>query len=128
MENLELSRRSIRERAKDYRALIDVTFIAKKLGFNCSVAIARTLWDRYITPAPELQDETVTARVRDTLIMLKATINSTMYPGDCIWFKVSFKINIDGNYTVRETNLKYTVCRGHYGGIPGITIMLPNDY
>jgi hypothetical protein len=128
MENLELSHRSIGERAKDYKALIDVTFNAKKLGFNCPVAITGNLWDRYITPAPELQDETVMARVRDTLIMLKATINSTLYPGDCIWFRVSFKIYIDGKYTARETNLKYTVSRGYYGGIPGITIMLPKEY
>jgi hypothetical protein len=128
MENVELNRSYNRERAKDYRALIDVTFIAKEIGFNCPVAITRNLWDGYIISAAELQHETAMERVRDTLIMLKSTVKDTTYPGDCIWFTVSFKMFIDGKHTIREINLKYILSRGYYGGNPGITIMLPIEY
>jgi hypothetical protein len=126
MENFQLISSYTRVQAIDDGGLVDVSAIAKEAGFQYPVFVTRNLWDGYIDPAPQLQHENTTSRLRDTLTNLLAMIKSTKNPGHCLWFSVSFQMYFDGERSTQEIKLKSIVKPG-YNSTKVITIMLPDE-
>jgi hypothetical protein len=126
MQDFQLIRSYAKAQAREDEKPVDVSAIARESGIKYRVFITRNLWDGYIDPAPQLQHENTTDRLRDTLNNLVATIESTKNPGTCIFFKVSYEMYFDGQRSIQVVKLK-SILRPGYGSIPVITVMLPNE-
>jgi hypothetical protein len=126
MQDFQRIRSYAKAQIIDNGVLIDVTPVAKEAGFRYPVVITRNLWECYIEPAPQLQCETTTSRLRDTLTNLAATIESTKNPGNCLWFTVSFEMCFDGKRSTELIKLKSIIKPG-YNSTKVITVMLPEE-
>lgn len=60
-----------RREAIESGILVDVTPAAHTLGLDLSVGMTKLLWEHSITPAPDLSEEEVHARVRDVLLAVR---------------------------------------------------------
>ncbi len=60
-----------REEALKSGALIDVTPIARRLGFSYPVALTRALWQAAITVSQQVPEPLIESRVRDVLLALR---------------------------------------------------------
>ena len=126
MQDFQLIRSYARLQAIEDEKPIDVSAIARESGIKYRLFITRNLWDGYIDPAPQLQHENTTDRLRDTLNNLVAAIESTKNPGTRIFFKVSYEMYFDGQRSTQVVNLK-SLLRPGYGSTPVITVMLPDE-
>ena len=126
MQDFQLIRSYARLQAIEDEKPIDVSAIARESGIKYRLFITRNLWDGYIDPAPQLQHENTTDRLRDTLNNLVAAIESTKNPGTRIFFKVSYEMYFDGRRSTQVVKLK-SILRPGYGSTPVITVMLPDE-
>jgi len=126
MQDFQLIRSYARLQAIEDEKPIDVSAIARESGIKYRLFITRNLWDGYIDPAPQLQHENTTDRLRDTLNNLVAAIESTKNPGTRIFFKVSYEMYFDGRRSTQVVSLK-SILRPGYGSTPVITVMLPDE-
>jgi len=126
MQDFQLIRSYARLLAIEDEKPIDVSAIARESGIKYRLFITRNLWDGYIDPAPQLQHENTTDRLRDTLNNLVAAIESTKNPGTRIFFKVSYEMYFDGRRSTQVVKLK-SILRPGYGSTPVITVMLPDE-
>ena len=126
MQDFQLIRSYARLQAIEDEKPIDVSAIAREAGIKYRLFITRNLWDGYIDPAPQLQHENTTDRLRDTLNNLVAAIESTKNPGARIFFKVSYEMYFDGRRSTQVVKLK-SILRPGYGSTPVITVMLPDE-
>ena len=126
MQEFQLIRSYARLQAIEDEKPIDVSAIAREAGIKYRLFITRNLWDGYIDPAPQLQHENTTDRLRDTLNNLVAAIESTKNPGTRIFFKVSYEMYFDGRRSTQVVKLK-SILRPGYGSTPVITVMLPDE-
>lgn len=112
-----------RSQAIEDGELVDVTSIAKEVGFKCPVAITRTLFERYVEPdEPALSmGESMRGRLWDTLWMLRLA---------AIRDREAFSLFYNLYYTLegkkKLVTLKAVIGPGDYGE-PVITIMLPDE-
>jgi hypothetical protein len=60
-----------REEALKSGALIDVTPIARQVGFSYPVALTRTLWQAGITASQQVPEPLIEGRIRDVLMALR---------------------------------------------------------
>ncbi len=111
-----------RKQAIEDGVLIDVTEMAKDLGFKWPVAITSTVWNQYIVPQEELisSGQSKEGRLWDVLNVLRI---ATGKGGTEILFKVTFLMENDRHEVVR---LKAVSGPGDKGE-PVITIMLPEE-
>ena len=126
MQDFQLIRSYARLQAIEDEKPIDVSAIAREAGIKYRLFITRNLWDGYIDPAPQLQHENTTDRLRDTLNNLVASIESTKNPGTRIFFKVSYEMYFDGRRSTQVVKLK-SILRPGYSSTPVITVMLPDE-
>lgn len=102
--------------------LIDVTPMAKEVGFKWSVAITDTVFHRHIEPTVELskQGQSTEARLWNTLMMLRYNAKKN---GSAIYFYVYF----DKGYGKKESIKLKAVAGPGDEGEPVITIMYPEE-
>ena len=117
-----------RKQAIEDGVLIDITDIAKEIGFISSVAVTSTVWPGYIVPAKELEyfGQSVKSRVWDVISRLYFQIQCSEAT-DIIYFKTVFMMPAERNIYKHETvELKAVVSAGD-NGEPVLTIMLPGE-
>lgn len=104
--------------------LIDVTEVAREVGFKYPVAVTRNLWASWIEPGEKAQAyaQDAEGRLWDVLWMLKQAIHRGS--GEHITYRVLFQ-NGPGN---RHIVTLWAICGPGDQGEPVITIMLPEDY
>ena len=111
-----------RKQAIEDGVLIDVTDMAKELGFKWPVAVTATVWNQYIVPQEELisAGQSKEGRLWDVLNVLRIAAQQN---GTEVFFKVTFLMENDRHEVVR---LKAVSGPGDEGE-PVITIMLPEE-
>ncbi len=75
-----------REEALKSGALIDVTPIARRLGFSYPVALTRTLWQMAITASDQVPEPLIEGRVRDVLMALRLRFETIQVVSPLIGF------------------------------------------
>jgi hypothetical protein len=75
-----------REEALKSGALIDVTPIARRLGFSYPMAITRTLWEEAITASGQIPEPLIEGRVRDVLMALRLRFETIQVVSPLIGF------------------------------------------
>ena len=58
----------------------DVTPLAQSIGLEFSVGMTNPLWEQYITSSPDLTEEIIHTRVRDTLVAVRLRLASLKVP------------------------------------------------
>jgi len=58
----------------------DVTPLAQSIGLDFCVGMTNPLWEQYITSSPDLTEELIHARVRDTLVAVRLRLASLKVP------------------------------------------------
>lgn len=116
-----------REQAIEDGVLVDVSEMAKEAGIKFPVAVTIGLWEKYIKPAPKLENlgQSIDGRLWDTLFMFAMSARRT--EGSLLLYKVIF--TMPGGYegVFQDTaQLKGMIGPGD-NGEPVITIMLPNE-
>ena len=99
--------------------LIDITELAKEVGFRVPVAITNQLFNSYIKTSIPSQDES--ARLWDTLVLL--VISAKHCVEDTLYFHVSFQMT-ESQY---ETPLLKAVIGPGDDSLPVVTIMLEDE-
>jgi len=100
--------------------LIDISFIAKDLGFKYPVAVTDSIWNKYILYNGEQSQDTM-GRLWDLLWMFK--IAASRCTGDLLFFTVSYIMNSGQTENVKLKAL----CGAGDTREPVITIMLPEE-
>ncbi len=67
-------------------ALVDVTPIARRLGFSYPMAITRTLWEAAITASGQIPEPLIEGRVRDVLMALRLRFETIQVVSPLIGF------------------------------------------
>lgn len=131
-----------RREAIEDGVLVDASAMAKEAGFKYPLALTRTVWDRYVTPAEGLvgYGQSVEGRLWDVLMMLRYAIRRHG-GGSRLMFEVLFRMpdrddwqanertfREDGrtDRTMREVTLKSLIGPGDTPE-PVLTIMLPDE-
>ncbi len=73
-----------RKEAIENGILKDVTPLAQSIGLDFCVGMTNPLWDQYISSSPELTEEHVQTRLRDTLVAVRLRLASLKTPSPFI--------------------------------------------
>ncbi|GIM48500.1 hypothetical protein DNHGIG_40490 [Collibacillus ludicampi] len=113
-----------REQAIQDGVLIDVSELAKDVGFRIPVAITATAWNTYIVPDENAIEhgESENGRMWDALQKLRYTIRKSKQSTNEILFE--FFVDRDGGLTL--ATLKAHIGPGDRGE-PVLTLMMPNE-
>lgn len=71
---------ALRREAIEAGLLIDVTKMAKRIGFTMAVGITKSLWDRNIKESTEVSTEDRSTRIRDMLLAVRLRLASLDSP------------------------------------------------
>lgn len=81
---------ALRREAIEAGLLIDVTKMAKGVGFNMAVGITKSLWDRNITESADVSTEDRSTRIRDMLLAVRLRLASLEAPTPWVEVPVLF--------------------------------------
>ena len=104
--------------------LVDVSTTAVEAGFNYSVALTRSVWDKYVKVPKGVTGQDQKGRLWDILVSLNLSIKGRKAAGSMLIFTV---------YVKQENNQKHVPVRLKSVVGPGddpkpvITIMLPEE-
>ncbi len=70
----------LRREAIESGILKDVTPLAQSIGLDFCVGMTNPLWEQYITSSPDLTEQHIHARLRDTLIAVRLRLASLKEP------------------------------------------------
>ncbi len=117
-----------RKQALENGVLIDITDIAKEIGFISCVAVTSTVWHGYIVSAKEIEyfGQSVKGRVWDVISRLYFQILCSE-PTDVVHFQTVFMMPDERHIFKCETVGLKAVVRAGDNVEPVLTIMLPED-
>jgi hypothetical protein len=104
--------------------LVDVSETAREAGFRYSVAVTRTVWERYVVVPEGVSCQDEGGRLWDILWMLKAEIASGAKDSEDV---LEFRLYVRNNNELLELVTLKSVCGPGDDGEPVITIMLPSE-
>ena len=81
---------ALRREAIEAGLLIDVTRMAKRIGFNIAVGITKSLWDRNIKESADVSTEDRSTRIRDMLLAVRLRLASLDSPTPWVEVPVLF--------------------------------------
>ena len=85
---------ALRKEAIEAGLLIDVTNMAKGVGFTMAVGITKSLWDRNITASSDMPTDDRSTRVRDMLLAVRLRLASLETPMP--WVEVPVLFHSEG--------------------------------
>lgn len=112
-----------RQQAIKDGVLVDVSEIAKEMGYKFPVAVTSAVWQGLIVPPPDVEHfQDVSGRLWDTLWMLRHAIKSGG-DGSSVEFSVLYEM---GPRDRQRVTLK-SICGPGDNAEPVITVMFPEE-
>ena len=121
----ELIHAYTRQQAIEDGVLVDVSEMAKKVGYVVGVAFTSAVWSRCVDVAPAVEGMTDYDRVSDILWMCRNCVTFDCVGGEPGLFIVAVRVEHEESEQPLETLKAVLSCDDQ--GSPCITIMMPDE-
>jgi hypothetical protein len=124
-ENADLIHRYTRADAIRDGVLIDVSAVAREVGFRCPVALTAAVWTKCVAVPPGVLCQDEAGRLWDVLTMLRFAVRGRSGGASGVRFGVRVR-NDNRDGTPPLVRLK-ALCGPGDDGAPVVTVMLPEE-